>query len=417
MSVRGALRTVGSSALGLLVVVLATVIAASVLAPPPDAAVTRLALPIRVEQPRPALPSHGAAAAATGDERPLTAGSGTALPLVAVAKLVTVLTVLEARPLADGRSGPTIPVTADDVAYHRSEMALSQRTQPMLLGDTWTESDAVAATVVASSNDTAVMLASWAFGSQDGYLAAARSWLQRHGLRSVRVLDATGLADGDVGSAADVARIGALAAADPALSALADRGSFQTVHDLAVTDDIALEDSGRVTMLSRSYSDAGGVCAVALWHGTLNGVRRTVAVALLGEPDWTTLASDLRSFAASAGRLRGTVLPARTPVLRLSTAWGRTADAVTAEATTAFALRAGSVTSTVTPPITSGATAGTRSGVVTLTAPSGRAVVPLTLTTTLTGPDLLWRVTHPAQLVPRFVAAVRSVERDSVDRR
>lgn len=407
MNKRSALRTVGSTLLGLLVIALAVVIAASVLAPPPDATVVTLALPLHVEQPAPALSSRGAAAAATGDERPVLAGSTKAVPLVAVAKLITVLTVLGARPLTPGRSGPIIPVTADDVAYHRSEATLGQRTQPLLIGDTWTESDAIAATVVASSNDTAVMLASWAFGSPDGYLTAARSWLQHHGLRSVRVLDPTGLNDGDVGTAADVARIGVLAAADPVLSAIAGRGSFHTVHDLAVTDGIALADSGEVTMLTRSYSDAGGVCAVALWHGTVSGARRTVAVALLGEPDWATLAADLRAFAASADKLHGTLLPARTPALRLTTAWGGSADAVTTTAVSAFALRAGSVTSTVSAPITAAATAGTRSGIVTLTSPSGRDRVPLVLASTLTGPDLLWRLTHPAQLIPRLVAAIR----------
>lgn len=407
MSGRGALRTIGSTLLGLLVVALAAVIAASLLAPPPDATVATLALPLRVEQRPPSLPTRGAAAAATGTERPTVAGSAKAVPMVALAKLVAVLTVLDAKPLAPGRSGPTITVTPDDVAYHRSEATLGQRTQPLLAGDTWTESDAIAATIVASSNDTAVMLTSWAFGSPDGYLTAARTWLQRHGLRSVRVVDPTGLGDDNVSSAADLARIATLVAADPALVRIAERGSFQTVHDLAVTDGIALADSGGLTILSRSYSDAGGACAMALWHGVVAGARRTVAVVLLGEPDWATLATDLRAFAASTARLHGTVLPARTPALRLTTAWGPSSDAVTTTATTAFALRADSVTSTVSTPTTAGATAGTRSGTVTLTSPSGRRSIALVLDSTLAGPGLGWRLTHPLQLVPRFVAAVR----------
>lgn len=411
MSRRGALRTIGSTLLGLLVVAIAAVVAASLLAPPPDAAVATLALPLRIEQPAPRLPTHGAAAATTGDERPTVAGSRKAVPMVAIAKLVAVLTVLDAKPLVPGRSGPTITVTPDDVAYHRSEAALGQRTQPLLAGDTWTESDAIAATVVASSNDTAVMLTSWAFGSPTGYLAAARAWLQRHGLHSVRVVDPTGLGDADVGSAADLARIGALATADPALVRIAERGSFQTVHGLAVTDLITLSDSGGLTMLSRSYSDAGGVCAAALWHGVVAGTRRSVAVVLLGEPDWATLAADLRAFAASTDRLRGTVLPTGTAVLRLTTAWGRSTEAVTTAPAAAFALRQGSVTATVAKPMTAGAAGGTRSGVVTVISPAGRTSVPLRLGSTLTGPGLLWRVTHPDQLVPRFVVALRGMSR------
>src|SRR3954467_1483636 len=190
---------------------------AALLAPLPAAAVTRLDLKTTAgEGAAPALPAAGSAAVTLGvDQKPV--GRTDAVPIASAAKIVTALLVLDKHPLEAGRSGPNVPVTADDFASYQRYTAQGVRAVRVVAGDTWTEREALHAMLLASSNNHAEMLARWAYGTLDGYRTAAQAWLAKHGPRSIRVADTTSLSPDSVGSGADLAQLAALAFADPFL--------------------------------------------------------------------------------------------------------------------------------------------------------------------------------------------------------
>src|SRR4051812_2117724 len=204
----------------------------ALLAPLPTARVVDLGLRTASgKDAPPVLPAAGSAAVTLGpDEAPV--GSTNAVPIAAAAKIVTALLVLDKHPLEAGRSGPNVPVTADDFASYQRYTAQGVRAVRVVTGDTWTEREALHAMLLASSNNHAEMLARWAYGSLDGYRAAARAWLDAHGLRSISVADTTGLSAGSVGSGADLARLAALAFADPFLAEAAGLDHATTTRGL-----------------------------------------------------------------------------------------------------------------------------------------------------------------------------------------
>jgi serine-type D-Ala-D-Ala carboxypeptidase (penicillin-binding protein 5/6) len=377
----------------------------ALLAPLPAARVVDLGLRTTPgEGSAPTLPAAGSAAVTLGaDEEPV--GATNAVPLAAAAKIVTALLVLEKHPLEAGRSGPNVPVTADDFASYQRYTAQGVRAVRVVTGDTWTEREALHAMLLASSNNHAEMLARWAYGSLDGYRTAAQAWLGEHGLDSVAVADTTGLSAESVGSGADLARLAALAAADPFLAETAELDRATTTRGLTFPNEIAYRPEDGITAVSRSYTDEAGVCLL-FWVPVAVG-DETVPVygAFLGEPSYDALAADMDAFLATVpGALtRHALLPADAPVARYETAWGAEAVAVVPADIPGLGWsgRSADVTAEVRPVTT--ARAGTRVGTVTVTTNEGKVSSPVVLDSALTDPGPLWRLFSPGVVVPRFL--------------
>src|SRR3954469_22014794 len=219
----------------------------ALLAPLPAASSTPLEVTaVSPEAPAPALPAAGSAAVAlSADEEAV--GSTAVVPMAATAKILTALLVLAEHPLEAGRSGPAVPVTADDFESYLRYTAEGTRAVRVVTGDTWTEREALHAMLLASSNNHAEMLARWAYGSLDGYLAAARAWLDEHGMQDVSVVDATGLSPESVGSGASLARLAALAFADPFLAEAAGLDHSTTTRGVVFENSVAYRPEDGVT--------------------------------------------------------------------------------------------------------------------------------------------------------------------------
>lgn len=366
--------------------------------------------------PAPVLPVAGASAvvavapASDGTEpliSPLaTAGASEALPMASAAKLITALVVLQAKPIEAGSPGPEIPITATEYRDYIEYANADARTVTVFPGEMWTEREAVQALLLGSSNNHADLLARWAFGSIDAYRAAANAWLATEGLKDTSVVDATGLQDASAGTAADLATLAAIAGTDPVIAEVLANPASALNNRRGVENTTEYLPEEGIRGISRSYTDAAGVCF--LFTATLGTAEApfTIAGAFLGEPDYDTLSADVTALMASAraGISEKPVLEEGDAYATFAAAWGDTASGVVRVSKTRVAwhaVAAGEPTVSVEEFATG--RAGTTIGRVSVDAPDGPVSSPLVLDEPINDPGPGWRLLNPVPVIRALI--------------
>jgi len=166
-------------------------------------------------------PADAQAALGVEDEGVVAATSGARpQPIASVAKVMTALLVLKARPLATGQQGPVITVTADDVAEYHQEDADGESVVPVQAGEQLTEYQALQGLLIPSGNNIAGLLARWAVGSVDAMVQRMNQAARAMGLLHTRFADASGFSAQTVSVPADLVRLGEAAMNDPLIASL-----------------------------------------------------------------------------------------------------------------------------------------------------------------------------------------------------
>lgn len=164
----------------------------------------------------------GAAAVGTLDGGlKLKFGDDRQYPTASIAKTITMLTVLNAKPLTADEAGPTITMTTNDEALWQQTVAANGTNIAVTAGEKLTERQMINGIMLRSANNLADSLAVWAFGSMDNYRAAATSWLEKNGLKDTVIgPDASGLDPATRSTVSDMFKVCQLAMQNPALRAV-----------------------------------------------------------------------------------------------------------------------------------------------------------------------------------------------------
>ncbi|WP_291057668.1 D-alanyl-D-alanine carboxypeptidase [Herbiconiux sp.] len=310
------------------------------------------------------------------------------VPIASITKVITSLVVLDAHPLADAADpGPTITLGQADLDITAEVEAEDQFTEPMYAGQQVTLRDALAITLLTSANNYAESVALWAFGSQEAYLEAARSWLSEHGLDATTLADASGLDPGSASSSADLLRVAALAHADPALLSIAGTASLDQADLGTIANQNILLGENGVDGLKTGSTSYAGFTLLTSAVVTVGATPVTLVSVVLGTRSLEARFADTRALLASAqAGLR------EVPLATAGQAFGSFSTGSDAAAVAAVA---GSDVRAVvfgdTPvraeaefaEVRAGAPAGTEAGVVRFTVGSARYEVPLVLESAL----------------------------------
>src|SRR5690606_21648567 len=133
----------------------------------------------------------------------------TARPTASTAKLITVLTVLQKKPLAPGQSGPILTIDQADIDLYNNYVAANGSVVAVRRGEKMSQYQMMQAILVRSSNNLADSLAIWAFGSLSEYRSAAQKYVDSIGMKHTTVgLDASGLSPTTTSTAEDLTRLG-----------------------------------------------------------------------------------------------------------------------------------------------------------------------------------------------------------------
>lgn len=332
-------------------------------------------------------------------------GTAEALPMASIAKVITALVVLDAKPVTDG-IGPTLTLTAADYQSYLDYSNQFSRSLPVFQGETWTELEMLQAIVLGSSNNHADSLARWAFGSVDAYAEAANAWLAANGFSGTRVVDATGLDSDSVGTGTDLARIAALAATDPVMSDIIARPASALAGRGIDNRTEFMSDEG-VTGISNSYTDAAGLCLLFTANVVSGSSTFVFAGAIVGEPDQDTLDADMEALLASAqaGVAELPLLAAGAAYASFDTEWGETASAVVGVPKTQVGWQA---VATGAAEVSVDAFATSRKGetigrVRVETGDGSTVSSPLELDSTIRDPGAGWRLLHPGPVIAALI--------------
>jgi D-alanyl-D-alanine carboxypeptidase (penicillin-binding protein 5/6) len=348
------------------------------------------------------LPSYGASAiGAVGFDGLLaTGGSSAQLPMASISKLITMLVVLEAKPLKIGQSGPAITLGATDVANYSHYLALNGTVAPVRVGVQLSELQMMQTAVIPSANNYAASIASWAYGSEATFLTAAQAWLKKNGLTGITYVEPTGIDPGNTATATDLVALGKLAVANPVIA------SITSTKKITIPGVGKLENTNKllglrgVTGLKTGTLDPFGANLLYSATERVGTSAVTLIGVVLGAKSHPVLDKDLKNTLVSATSAFHdlTLTTAGEKFGSYSTAWGQS-DLVATRARSIVVFSKTPVSMAVSARKVAIGGKGTDVGAVTFTVGAKTITVPLELASTVAEPGPVWRLSHPAALL------------------
>jgi len=326
-------------------------------------------------------------------------------PIASITKLITALTILDAKPLASADDpGPTITFSRADNALYDKYYVLGATIAAMPTGSSLSLHDALEAMLVVSACNYAEAVSTWAFGSQSAFLRAARDWLARNGLTSTTIVEPTGIDPRNTSTPADLIALGKLALANPAVAQIVGMSSLQVPGiPVMLATNTLLSDDGVTAITGLKTGTLEGSGSNLLFSATLDvGLEQRLGVVgvVLGGFTRDSVNLDVQALLRSIreGFHEVQLGEAGQRVGRYVTPWGESAEIRLGVATSLLTWSDTSVTSTLEVDTLTTGSEGDVVGILTWTAGTESIRVPLQLGGDIDPPDAWWRLTHPDQL-------------------
>ena len=209
-------------------------------------------------------------------------GNSIVAPTASTAKMILALAIMHEKPFNLGETGETIVISAEDYERYVWYYNNGGSNVAVRVGEEISQYDALAATMLASSNNMADTLAVWAFGSLDNYRNYAEKMLHEYSIRDTTIgEDASGFSETTTSTAADLTRIGKLVLDNPVLAEIVG-SKTQTIPVAGIIRNTnqLLDVSGIIGVKTGYIGDASGYCLVT---GYKEG-NHVITTALLGAP-------------------------------------------------------------------------------------------------------------------------------------
>lgn len=327
-------------------------------------------------------------------------GPQKALPTASLAKVMTALAVLRQRPLAVGEQGPDIIITQADVDSYHNFVAGDGSVVGVALGEHISEYQALQAMLLPSSNNMAVTLARWAFGSVEAYTKYANSFAKQQGLDSIHITDPSGYDPATVASARDLTLLGSLAMLNPVFAEIVAQPDAKIPVQGTVNNyNFMLGKDGNIGIKTGNNDGNNGAFLFASKQ-QVAGQEMILVGTIMGGPDLTTALKDSGPLTLSTlkGFSATTFVKTGQKVGSYQVPGQASVDAVAA-ADLIFPTWNGVDfhSSTTLRPLKGPTVAGTPVGTVRVQNMTTNATssVPVILASPAHQPTLLWRLSHP----------------------
>ena len=347
-------------------------------------------------------PDFGAAAVgAVGfDGTFASSGDTTALPIASITKVITVLVVLDAKPLEAEEKGPAVAITQADVALWNKQVAQNGSVAPVRAGISLTERELMDLILIKSANNYSETLVNWAFGSEKAYLPIARKWLKENDLANTSLADSTGFLPGNKATSADLVELGKIALSHPVVSDIVKTKRVVIPHIGEINNTNDLLGKSGVDGIKTGTTEDAGACLLFSADYTIGEQTVTVVGVMLGGKNHPLLNDRIKKLlkTVKASFHEVTLATDGQVFASYSTPWGDTSHAVAAEASTVLVWGETPVTLLVNADDVTTATSGEDAGELTFTVGDDTVVVPLELNKTVDDPGPWWRLTNPTEL-------------------
>ncbi|MBG0565442.1 D-alanyl-D-alanine carboxypeptidase family protein [Actinoplanes aureus] len=265
-------------------------------------------------------------------------GEGPAEPIGSVAKVMTAYVILQEHPLSGNQEGPSLTVTAADVADYRSRIATNQSLVPVREGTKLTERDALEALMLPSANNVAHQLAIWDAGSESAFVAKMNAAADELGMSDTEYTDPSGFLPTTISTAADQVILGRAAVKNPVFAEIVEleQATIPVAGQISNYNDL-LGEAGVFGIKTGSTDEAGGNLLFA--SRVKVGSRTLILVGAVFNQPGANTPEQLDNVNRVVRKLLTTVrkvvkeyeLLAATPAGELETAWGATATVTPAD--------------------------------------------------------------------------------------
>lgn len=325
-------------------------------------------------------------------------GAQTNAPMASIAKVMTALTVLDAKQLKPGETGPTITINDADIQSYHDYVALGGSVVPVNLGETISQYQALQALLLPSANNMADTLVRWAFGSTDTYLKRANQLAVSLQLKQTHIADASGFSDETKSTPNDLVLLGVAALNNPVIAEIVRQKTavIPVAGEITNTNDL-LGQNGINGIKTGSTEQAGGCLLFSSVQSYPNGQQLILVGAVMG-------ARTLFQAELAAATLLKSAVPGFRVVLALrrqtvvgtyKTDWDGSAAAVVNEDVNVLVWSAQPPgfklnLSDIKVPISRGSVVGS----LTITTSGVQKTLPIILRDNLEPPPFSWRINH-----------------------
>lgn len=349
------------------------------------------------ETTRLAWPSQGSAAVGAKGYGVLAAhGDQSQAPTASIAKLVTVLAVLEKHPLTSAKRSPILTMDTRDVALFNQYFSQGGAYVKVELSEKISQYQAMQAILLPSANNMADSLAIWAFGSIPNYITYANNMVKRLGLAdTVIATDASGMSPDTVSTPKDLVKLGEIALSHSVIAEIISQPSAVIpVHGVIYSANSRLGYDNIIGIKTGLTDEAGGCFLFAAKH-TLEGKSATIVGVVRGAP---TLPAALSGSVALANSAKNT-FSIKTPIKAgeafgtLTTAWSETSRVIAKQDLSLLAWRGVPLKPHITlADINRSLPAGSQVGTAIVSSGLNKATTPLILEKSISGPSWQWRM-------------------------
>lgn len=313
-----------------------------------------------------------------------------------MAKVITVLCVLEKRPLKLGETGPTLTMTADDVSRLQQQYDQGGSHLAISEGEHLTQYQMLQAIMLPSANNIADSLAIWAFGSLENYQKYAQDYVQKHGMLHTHIgPDASGFDPSTTSTTSDLTTLGKLAADNPVIMQVAGtkNATFETAGEVYNTD--TLLGDGILTGLKTGSNEGNSGGFIFTSAAKKDSRNITIVGAIVDAGSSSNAVAEAERLASSVGGNFDVVnyTKAGEQVGRYTTAWGSSGVLSAKLSTSVVRWRANRLwhIEQLTPTT---ATQSGQIGTLTIQTNGSKASTPIIITDPAPAPSIVWRITH-----------------------
>ena len=328
------------------------------------------------------------------------AGDAAPLPIASISKVITALVVLDYKPLIGDDAGPPITFGPQDEQFYENQRLDGGSVESVYSGQVLTQRTVMTVMLLASANNYAQSLASWAFGSEALYVERARAWLISEGLSKTTIIDASGVSPSNRSTIADLVEIAKIAEQQPVVAAIVALPSAEVADLGTVVNRNALVQTGGINGIKTGTLDEAGSCLLFSQNLLVGTVPVTVVGVVLGGPDHESVDAAVRSLLrqADTGFVSVRLATAGQAFARYSSVWGDTAAAV-AERTVEAVIWSGTpIVKTLRLREVLTAPVGAEVGNAIFTAGVQDFPVTLRLDAAIDDPGPWWRMTNPTEI-------------------
>jgi D-alanyl-D-alanine carboxypeptidase (penicillin-binding protein 5/6) len=229
-------------------------------------------------------PTHGQASYALGTDGPHSSPRQRPEPIASLAKVMTAYLALQSNPMVRSATGFSMIVSQADVADTARRAARDESIVPVARGEVLTERQALAALLLPSANNVAIMLARHVAGSVHAFVVQMNRAALELGMHDTTYTDPSGYLASTMSTAADQLVLAQTAMQNRTFARMVATESYVlpvagTVHN---TDEL-LGTHGFVGIKTGSDDDAGG-CFMFRARRMVGGAMVILTGVVLGQP-------------------------------------------------------------------------------------------------------------------------------------